>query len=288
MIKMIVTDMDGTLLSRQGLTEKTAKSLLAATNANLEFVVATGRDLSGVQNIFDQYHIPFSAILGNGAQYCDVEGNIIMSAYLKKQYLKAILKIFDDLNIYYMIFTHDGFYSTKPQPEVAEAFIRRGMHRFKKTREELLEGWSKSPMPCMQLVQITSVDDFLKEPHEIIKVEAFDINIDKINQAKQQLSHIDGIAYLSSFPDNVEVTDQEAQKGLILKKVIESKGLKNNEVAVFGDGLNDSTLFTMFEESHAVANAVPEIKAMAKYQIPSNEDDGVAQTIDKILQAKKD
>ena len=98
-----------------------------------------------------------------------------------------------------------------------------------------------------------------------------------------ELAHIKGIAFLSSYPDNVEVTDANAQKGLILKKVIELKGIKKEEVAVFGDGLNDSTLFELFTESFAVDNAVPEIKAMAKYHIPSHKDDGVALTIDQII-----
>ncbi len=51
MIKMIVSDMDGTLLGRNGITDKTIQSVLNATKAGLEFVVATGRDLSGV-NLF--------------------------------------------------------------------------------------------------------------------------------------------------------------------------------------------------------------------------------------------
>ncbi len=283
MIKMIVSDMDGTLLGRNGITDKTIQSVLNATKAGLEFVVATGRDLSSVKPIFEPHHIPFSAILGNGAQYCDVNGEIIMSSYLKNQYVKPILKIFEDLDIHYMIFTDNGFYSTKPQVEVAEAFIQRSMHQFKKTREELLTSWANSPIHCMQLIQIDSLTSFLEQNHHIIKIEAFDIDLDKIAKAKQELAHIKGIAFLSSYPDNVEVTDANAQKGLILKKVIELKGIKKEEVAVFGDGLNDSTLFELFTESFAVDNAVPEIKAMAKYHIPSHKDDGVALTIDQII-----
>ena len=137
MIKMIVSDMDGTLLGRNGITDKTIQSVLNATKAGL----------GGVKPIFEPHHIPFSAILGNGAQYCDVNGEIIMSSYLKNQYVKPILKIFDDLDIHYMIITDNGFYSTKPQVEVAEAFIQRSMHQFKKTREELLTSWANSPIP---------------------------------------------------------------------------------------------------------------------------------------------
>ena len=45
MYQMIVSDMDGTLLGKNGLSERTAKTLLKATQMGIHFVVATGRDL---------------------------------------------------------------------------------------------------------------------------------------------------------------------------------------------------------------------------------------------------
>lgn len=287
MIKMIVSDMDGTLLTgKKGLSEKTVQTLLEAIASGIEFVAATGRDLSGVKGIFDQYGIPFSAILGNGAQYIDRQGQLLKTAYFPKQRFKAVIDVFDQLQIHYMIFAEHGFYATAQPEEVAEAFIKRGMHHFHKTRQEVMAGWDKTAMPCMQLIQIHDVDQFLQQPLEIIKVEAFDIDEAKISQAKEQLAHIPDIAYLSSFSDNVEVTDQKAQKGLILEEVIKDLGIRKDEVAVYGDGLNDLTLFTHFPHSFAVANADPEIKKIAAYQILSNEEDGVAKSIVSILKAE--
>lgn len=285
MIKMIVTDMDGTLLGADGLTSRTVQALLAATQRGIEFVVATGRDWSGVNSFFERHQIPFSAILGNGAQYCNESGEIVLDAYLNKALFADIIAVFDAMDIHYMIFATDGFYATKAQNEVAEAFIQRGVHRFKRTREQILSRWQASgPIPCMLLKKIDSVETFLQGQREIIKIEAFDVDETKIEKAKQILGKIPGIAFLSSFPDNVEVTHQDAQKGLILEKVIASKGISKEEVAVFGDGLNDITMFELFPESYAMGNAVQEIQALAKYHLPSNEEDGVAQAIEHLLQ----
>lgn len=287
MYQMIVSDMDGTLLGKNGLSERTAKTLLKATQMGIHFVVATGRDLSGVKNLFDRHHIPFQAILGNGAQYCDENGTLVLDAYLDKRLLSSILAILDELALAYMIFTTDGFYSTREPSDVAEAFIRRGMYRFHKTRDEVMQGWSDSPMPCLQLQQITDLSAFLAKPCELIKVEAFDIDENKVALAKQRLSGLTGISYLSSYPDNVEITDQLAQKGLILEKVVEKMGIAKTQVAVFGDGLNDRTLFERFPESYAVANAEEEIRQLAKYHIPSHDEDGVAQAIERFLIKEK-
>ena len=277
--------MDGTLLGENGLTQTTIDTLSKAIDLGIEFVVATGRDLSGVKGLFDENHLPFSAILGNGAQFCNRQGKILKTAYLHKNKFKEIIQVFNDRDIHYMVFCDDGFFSVQEPSDVAEAFIVRGMHRFKRTREKLLSNWAHSPMPCMMLQKIDDIDAFLNEDHEIIKVEAFDVDENKIVDAKKALAKIEDIAYLSSYPDNVEVTDTNAQKGLILREVIKDMGIKDTEVAVFGDGLNDLTLFQQFTYSFAVANADPMIKQLAYRVIPSNQENGVAWMIDQIMKA---
>lgn len=53
--------------------------------------MASGRDYYGVTSVLDPLGIKCSAILGNGAQYCNKEGKAIMDCYLDKEMLKEIL-----------------------------------------------------------------------------------------------------------------------------------------------------------------------------------------------------
>ncbi len=281
MIKLIAADLDGTLLARhRGLSDRTKEALKIAARHGCHFVAATGRDFYGVRGIFEGIGIPYSAILGNGAQYYSSDGQLIYHAYMNPDVLKDVLDIFIRLNIYLMIYTSDGFYSIEDPEIVCEAFIVRGVHKFQGDITESRIRMKENHMPCTQLVEITDLDAWLKAGHEIIKVEAFDLDESKIDRAKEELKNIPGIAYLSSFTDNVEVTDFVAQKGTMLKRVATDMGLSDEEVAVFGDGMNDLTLFTEFSNSYAVANAVPEIQAIASHKIPSCDEDGVAQTIE--------
>ena len=80
------------------------------------------------------------------------------------------------------------------------------------------------------------------------------------------------------------MTDKAAQKGLILDQVIQDVGISREEVAVFGDGLNDLTMFQLFPESYAMNNGDEEIKKLAKYIAPDCNDEGVAQMVEKILE----
>lgn len=288
MIKMIVTDMDGTLLNRdKGLTENTIRVLKQAIDSGIRFCVATGRDWTGIGPIFEGSGITYSAILGNGAQYANEKGEIVKTAYFPKERFKEVTKIFDDHDIHYMIFCDDGYYSTHEPEDVCEGFIQRGMRRFNRPREVITANWENNPAPCAQLQKIIDVDAWLEEPHQIIKIEAFDKDETKVIKAKPYLPNIEGIAHLSSFIDNVEVTDQAAQKGLILDKVIADLGISRDEVAVFGDGLNDITMFQLFKESYAMENADQEIIDLATYIAPNCNDEGVARMVEEILEKQR-
>lgn len=75
-----------------------------------------------------------------------------------------------------------------------------------------------------------------------------------------------------------------AQKGILLKRIAKKRNLKDYQVVVIGDSLNDYSMFTEFKEtSVAMSNAMPEIKKAAKYITKSNDEQGVADVIYNIL-----
>ena len=93
------------------------------------------------------------------------------------------------------------------------------------------------------------------------------------------------IAVASSFANNLEITDVNAQKGPVLKAYIESLGYSMDEVMVFGDSMNDYSMLSMdFGATIAMDNADEKLKTVAKYVTKSNVEDGVAYTIDKLLE----
>ena len=51
----------------------------------------------------------------------------------------------------------------------------------------------------------------------------------------------------------------------------------------FGDYMNDYTMLQEAGESYAMENAIPEIKKIAKYQAPSNNDEGVMKVLKKVF-----
>ena len=131
---------------------------------------------------------------------------------------------------------------------------------------------------------VEDLPSFLKDSIEIYKVEGFDETKAKIDQVRPLIAKIEGVAYLSSFFNNMEVTNSGAQKGTILMQAIQKMGIRPEEVMVIGDGANDLSMFELFENSVAVANAIDEIKEKAKYLVASDKEDGVAEAIYKLIQ----
>lgn len=274
MIKLIVSDMDGTLLAHsQKISDENLEAIRYAQKQGADFVIATGRDYTSVKTIMNEYDLQCMAILGNGAQFVDDKGNLLSSSYFPKKHFEEVVKIFEKLHIHYMIFTDQGPYSILEPVDVRDAFLERCRVKFKGLRPE------NDNMPCMHLKHIDNVQEFLNSDIQIIKVEGFSIQIDLIEKAKEKLKDIDDIAYLSSFNDNVEVTAQNAQKGLILENVIERLGIEKDEVMVLGDGYNDITMFQRFPYSFAPMNAEEGIKDLAYQVVSSCQESGVAQAI---------
>lgn len=280
MIKMVVSDMDGTLLKRhEGISPGNLEAIHSLEERGAEFVIASGRDYRGVYSILDEYHLKCEAILGNGSQYVDRDGKILMSCYMNKAVVKDVVKIFESRRIPYMIFATDGFYTGYEPSFVRDRFINRSRQRFGGTGAEYEKGGRQEHMPCNQLQKIEDFDIFLDGDLEIIKVEAFSMDGQEIENARKDLESIPHISFLSSFDDNLEVTDKEAQKGYILQKVIEMRGISKEEVMVIGDGMNDLSMFECFPNSYAPSNAHEEIKALAGTVVCSNEEDGFAQAV---------
>ena len=284
MIKLVVSDMDGTLLNRKGgISGGNVEVIKELEKNNIEFAIASGRDFKSVYSIMNQYDIACEAILGNGAQYVDQEGNIIMSCYMDKTVIEDVLQVFHERNIPYIIYTTNGFFTLYEPSYVRKMFIERGRLRFHDQLGEFEKGGKNENAPCNFITQIDDLDDFLKQELDIIKIEAFSVDENEIPPAKELLKDIPNISFLSSFIDNVEVTHKDAQKGYILEKVIKLKGISKNEVMVVGDGMNDLSMFECFSYSFATANAVERIKELSYKVVSDCEEDGFKEAVESII-----
>jgi hydroxymethylpyrimidine pyrophosphatase-like HAD family hydrolase len=73
----------------------------------------------------------------------------------------------------------------------------------------------------------------------------------------------------------VQVAHPEAEKGSAVSRLLESLGLGDHRLTVFGDHLNDLPMFDVADHAVATANANPAVLARADRVVEANDDDGV-------------
>lgn len=89
--------------------------------------------------------------------------------------------------------------------------------------------------------------------------------------------------YLTDQGATIQVVSRESSKRAAIERVRIELGLEKDEIAVFGDDLNDIEMLSAYPVSIAMGNGVPKVKAAAKYVTPPNDEGGVAYALRDIL-----
>ncbi|CAM2076108.1 MAG: Hydrolase, Cof family [uncultured Clostridium sp.] len=285
MIKLIASDMDGTLLNDDHMiSEENLKAIRKAQEMGRHFTIVTGRDYGAVKSYLEECDLKCECILSNGAEYRDVNGNVIESVYMNKESVKIAFDILNEAGLYIQLMTNKGSYITNKESDKKAIFDRFKLFNPKMTEEEVkkfIEKFHKE----RGMKEIDNIYEILESNVEILKIVTFDKDEKLIARLKDKLREsTSDLAVASTFSNDIEISDIEAQKGLILAKTIKKMGIDKSEVIVLGDSFNDYSMFTEFENSYAMENAIPEIKKIAKYITDTNNNDGVAKAIYKALE----
>lgn len=284
MIKLIASDMDGTLLNKEhDISKENLEAIRKVQAMGIHFAIATGRDIDGVKPILEKHNIKCECILSNGAEYRDINGNIIEAINIEKSLVKQILKILKDNNIMAELYTSDGIYTNNSKEEVYEGSVHMmSCFNTEKSIEEIREQ-AKEAVKRRNVKYINDMNKFLESSIEIRKIFAFYMNTEVIEKVKNILENIEELAVSSSFINNIEITNINAQKGPIIEKAAKKMNINKDEVLVLGDSFNDKSMFETFIHTVAMENALPEIKQMARYITDTNDNAGVAKAIYNIL-----
>lgn len=277
MIKLIASDLDGTLLDEPNRISKiNLDAIEYAYQKGAKFCFSTGRDLQSVKDITCLLNHKPVLLLGNGSEVYDEDENLVFQNFFNNKYLEEVCEIMNKHDVPHMIFTTDGFYTTTNPVEVRRRFIERiGKIKNQEMAHIFATNMEK---PCNNLVQIEDIQEFAKTK-KVLKVEGFHYNSKPVEDVKKELEKFTELSHLSTGKNNVEVTNLTATKGLALKRYCEHANIKKDEVMVMGDSHNDLSMFELFKYSFAPENSIQEIKDYAYKVVKSCDEHGVSQAI---------
>ena len=277
-IKIIALDLDGTLLdSEKRLSEVNRDALARAAEKGVLIVPTTGRFFGMMPPAVRDLPFVRYAITINGAQVYDRETDTaIVRDEIPLEMALGVMELLDRHDVVYDCYRQNWGWMTAAQQEKAADYATNE-HYLKMVRE------FRKPVPELKAhLRETAADG------DVQKVMLFATN-------REQSTAIGCLRRLSDelaarFPDikvtastwnNIELNIKTAHKGNALRHFAKCLGFGLENCMAFGDGMNDFTMVEAAGLGIAMANAEPEVKRVAKWIAPSNDEDGVAKGMDK-------
>ena len=285
MIKVIASDMDGTLLGDDHrIAPETLKAVKEAVNAGIRFMICTGRNFPGAMQELEGTDLVCDYIVGSGAEVRDPEQNVVLTYPMSMELCRRVYRVIREYPVSMVICTNGYDYRIGTTDEVEESILLEAMlFHMNLSREEV----KKTPV-YLRMIERTKIIADLAELEEkgvpVYKLFLFSEDRAMLEEIRKRLEPDREIAAASSFPTNLELTDVKAQKGPVLKAYIESLGYTMDEVMVLGDSLNDLSMISMdFGATVAMENGEQEVKRAAKYITKTNGEFGVAYAIRELI-----
>lgn len=144
MIKLIASDMDGTLLNNNhDIDVETVEAIRKAEEAGIIFAISTGREYDSVKGLLDKHNIRCQCILSNGAEYRDEDGNILEVININEKYAKQIIQILDENKLPARIFTDKGVFTTSTREEALQEVVFRTLTFNPNLTKDEAKKWQK-------------------------------------------------------------------------------------------------------------------------------------------------
>ena len=288
MIKMIASDMDGTLLtSHLSISELNKDAVLKAQEQGIEFMVATGRAYTEANPPLEDAGIRCGMITGNGAQAFDADGNEIFTISIDKRIAKKVMAILRENGLYFELMTSKGVYSDS-QPQRLENFATLLAENIPHITFKMAIAMASTHLNMLHINYTESYDELIESDDiEVLKVITFSDGGQEILQPiAREIEKLDDVHVTSSFPNNIEINHVEAQKGVAVKRLAEAKSIDLKEVMTIGDNFNDVSMLEVAGVSFAMGNAEAGVKKVAKYEAETNVNDGVGKAILRAISEK--
>ena len=263
MIRMIATDLDGTLLATGGMTvpERNLRALERAVVLGVRVVICTGRIFVGGQR--------FAQLVPGDQPVICVNGAVVrMSRSL--EYVRRIGVERDTAERVLALMRAAG----------AKPWFYSGDICYAEELTEPLQAMQRRTGADVRIVD--ALDAYTEaKPEKIFCVMTPEAAAALRVRVMAELGH--ELYITMSHPYQLEVLAPEATKGRALAEAAARLGIAREEIAAFGDALNDLELFDSAGIKVAMGNAEAELKERADIVAPSNDEGGVGAVVEKLL-----
>ena len=267
--RIVATDLDGTLLRRDGtVSERTRAALGRVEAAGATLVFVTGRPPRWLAPVVEQTGHTGLAVCANGAVLYDLHTESVVREHLLEP--EAAARLVHALR--------------ESLPDAAFAVERPlgvggGVD---------LSGFAHEPeylvrYPLPEGVLVAAAEELVASP--VVKLLARHRSLgpdDLLARAREVVGDLASLTH-SSHDGLIEISASGVSKASGLSALAEEQGVAREDVVAFGDMPNDLPMLDWAGHAVAVANAHPEVLSVVDEVTASHEDDGVAQVLERLF-----
>lgn len=264
MIKLVVTDLDGTFLNNESSfdLELFREVYAQMQQQGIEFVACTGKQCERVEKLFEHAGEGIW-ILGDSATRIKKDGQLIREFILERERALHAIRLIEqfDAELTLIACTSGAAY--------VKDTISPDLYRVVKGSYQ----------------EVIKIGSFTEITEEFLKLTVFDpLQRSAALRAYVESELLDTIYIIDSEPRWLDITALHTHKGETVKRLQELLHVTYEQTMAFGDGENDVELMDIAKYSFAVSNACDNTKRAADWITKSNEEKGVLLTIQKMIQ----
>ncbi|HUJ67672.1 MAG TPA: HAD family hydrolase [Acidimicrobiales bacterium] len=265
-VRIVATDMDGTLLDPRGaVSERTAAAVAAARDAGIHVIPVTGRPPQALWDLAERAGLGPLGVCANGAAIVDLEQQTVIEVEhmpgsvaaglveLVKAAVPGIKMAADDLDCFSY---ESGFF-------------------------EMAVDWQEKLVEVHDIAGVVGAGCIKLIARSTGTTAAALIEV--VAAAVGEIGHV-----TSSGLDWVDIGAPGVSKAAAVVRVCEHLGEPTAGVLAIGDNHNDIPLLSWAAHAMAPANAIPEVVAVAHRVLPANTDDGVATLLEELVAGRSE
>lgn len=262
MIKIIFSDMDGTLLTSENkLPEGFGEMMTELKKRGVIFAPASGRQYFSLLRSFEEYRDEFLFLAENGTLVMH-RGKEIFSRPIGFDAAKKVLAASESFENILRVFCGKKDAYILHEQDTPEFHV------------ELKKYYTHARY----------VDDFAEIDDMPLKISFFDPTANSRKKIYDELAQFHNTLQVVLSSDYwVDVMSPNINKGEAVKNIQHTMNIKPEECAAFGDYLNDCEMLSEVGYSFAMANAHPDVKKVARFETVSNDEAGVLVGIRRLI-----
>ena len=276
-IKLLLADIDGTLLTHEKLLTPNAEAAIVKMRAAaIEFAITSGRPPRGMQMLIKPLALSTPIAAFNGGMFVRPDLSVLEQRVLQADVIQPAMEIMKAYTLDTWIYRGtDWFVRQRHGPNV--------------DREEWTVKFPPTVVPDFDgltnnVAKLVGVSDDLEAVRtcEQAMRERFAKKVHATQSNAQRESHSLASAARSQ-PYYLDVTHPDANKGFVVLSLSRMLGIPTDQIATIGDMPNDISMFVQSGLSIAMGQSSDEVKKAATYTTTSSEEEGFAHAVNSYI-----